>query len=958
MLYQKCQKGEFHMKFTKTAKLLTSLALAVIMIASLIVPAMAYQSAFKKGADVTAFSQTAKDKMAAMKDGDNIFALGEYDTATYNTAAKYTESGLCQFVYQHTDNKWGRALNNSSANGGSSTWAIDGMAKVGDGIIDGTIGYKKDGVMYFGIKESTAALVNANAETDKSDSKYYTLAGWEFAADFRVKGFKIYFGQSAYADDFDILVGHVEGDGIVWEVAFEGNNMKSKFTSVSETINALYSFEASFDRVYSGRFIQLATKSFDGTNTELRNGYNGYVCTEFEVYSTCVNHSMTEGVCTKCGALASGSDISTAAQFAKMVPGGTYNITADFTVSESYDGFTGVINGNGHTITATAPLFYTFNGTISDLTVDANITSARTATGAVAEYAESIIAENVTVTGSVTNTVGDAGGIVGNAASAKFDGCENYADVTAKLNAGGLAGKVGNNTTSGKGVKCADCANYGDITSTATSGGTVGGIVGWVGAKNNSFVSTFDSCANYGDVTGASSSSYPAAGIVAYVYGTAGKSYPVITDCLNSGDITNNSTNANSFASQIVGYCNCINTTLNKCFCLGTTTAEGGQTVVCGVSSAVPTDFANINVYFYGEEGTNYAPEFFTWSNGTADNRLALAAASDWGEDIEVTAEQFASGEVACDINTKAGKILVGQNIDNGETADAKPVLNGAKVYDLGEGKYSNYENGAAPAPTFAAQVAVGENISIILTVNTDAAVTVKDADGNDIALTVESADGPYVYRIYDITPQMMSDVFTISVEGADSVEFSIRDYCMSVLEKCEDEDICNFVENLLHYGAAAQVWADYNTENLADASLSAAAAPKLLTSTDKKWVANREYDGNVKVTAAGMYFDFQNSLYFKTSGEGVVTYKVNGGDAVNAATVDGAIGGIFAELSITELAQVYEVAVYDNGTLVGTLTYSGLSFIYSNQSKSGARGDFAKSMLNLYYSAMALIAE
>ena len=58
-----------------------------------------------------------------------------------------------------------------------------------------------------------------------------------------------------------------------------------------------------------------------------------------------------------------------------------------------------------------------------------------------------------------------------------------------------------------------------------------------------------------------------------------------------------------------------------------------------------------------------------------------------------VTAEQFASGEIAYKLQGTQTTHIWGQNIDNGETADAKPILGGAKVYEYNfdsEKKYSN----------------------------------------------------------------------------------------------------------------------------------------------------------------------------------------------------------------------------------------------------------------------------
>ena len=59
----------------------------------------------------------------------------------------------------------------------------------------------------------------------------------------------------------------------------------------------------------------------------------------------------------------------------------------------------------------------------------------------------------------------------------------------------------------------------------------------------------------------------------------------------------------------------------------------------------------------------------------------------------EVTAEQLASGEIAYKLQGTQATQIWGQNIDNGETADSKPRIGGAKVYGIiydGGGIYSN----------------------------------------------------------------------------------------------------------------------------------------------------------------------------------------------------------------------------------------------------------------------------
>ena len=65
---------------------------------------------------------------------------------------------------------------------------------------------------------------------------------------------------------------------------------------------------------------------------------------------------------------AEGTAINSAEDFKNMTADGKYYLAADITVSETYAGtFTGTLDGNGKTVTVSAPMFEQMNGTVKNL---------------------------------------------------------------------------------------------------------------------------------------------------------------------------------------------------------------------------------------------------------------------------------------------------------------------------------------------------------------------------------------------------------------------------------------------------------------------------------------------------------------------------------------------------------------------------------------------------------------
>lgn len=263
-----------------------------------------------------------------------------------------------------------------------------------------------------------------------------------------------------------------------------------------------------------------------------------------------------------------GTAIATAAEFAAMEPDGKYYLSADITISESYEKtFTGKFDGNGHTVTTTAPLFLLVNGTVCNLklegtirveagtTVEGNIVGAvanRACVGGNADF------YNIETRVSLTSFATGMAGIVGRGGNGTNDtyvltikNCTNYGAITTDFassnkDSGGMIGYfVGNHPSGVAQLVIEDCANYGIVNACGRPGGIVGVCDSSVTIKNcvnNAAVQAID---NY------------AGGIAARLGDNYGKldnskgTYILVENCVNNGDVSYSGTKA----TQVAGIC-------------------------------------------------------------------------------------------------------------------------------------------------------------------------------------------------------------------------------------------------------------------------------------------------------------------------------------------------------------------------------------------------------------------
>lgn len=261
-----------------------------------------------------------------------------------------------------------------------------------------------------------------------------------------------------------------------------------------------------------------------------------------------------------------GEAIETAEAFAAMDPDGTYYLAKSITLTETYSQqFTGKFNGNGKTITVSAPIFdQVMNATIENFTVasTAEVVTLTKNSGMVCSTAGGNttlrnITNNVSLNSANTFKVA---GIVGDFVSdpdatetpvITIDGCVNNGSITGAMRAGGIA--CGAATVAGTicNVNIINCKNTGNISS-----GKSGGIIGLGYYFTGKLI--LENCENSGAVT----SGDIAGGIVSHVGNVVAG--VTITGCRNSGEVT--STKAKKQAGGIIGLCQISDLSISDCF--------------------------------------------------------------------------------------------------------------------------------------------------------------------------------------------------------------------------------------------------------------------------------------------------------------------------------------------------------------------------------------------------------
>ena len=199
-----------------------------------------------------------------------------------------------------------------------------------------------------------------------------------------------------------------------------------------------------------------------------------------------------------------------------------------------------------------------------------------------------------------------------------------------------------------------------------------------------------------------------------------------------------------------------------------------------------------------------------------------------------------------------------------------------------------------------------------------------------DVAGVVQQ-DGRYKFSL-ELPPQYMADNVqaVLSYNGVivDQIDnYSIKAYAESQLSTASNE-LKQLISDMLHYGAAAQIYKEYNVENLANANVEGILDASTATpeATDFLLTNNEEVDSYPAYFAgAGVHFDNVNKLYVKLSTTENVTLTVNE-VAVKITGTTFYTDGI----QVTNFDETYTFVLSHGGVVMQTLTYSVNAYAYA----------------------------
>lgn len=543
--------------------------------------------------------------------------------------------------------------------------------------------------------------------------------------------------------------------------------------------------------------------------------------------------------------------------------------------------------------------------------------------------------------------------------------------------AGGIAGKI-------YGTQIENCHS----SATIYGNQQVGGIAG---------ISTDSSVKNSVN-SGNLFAKHRVGGIVGYMYLTD------VIGCINIGHIEISSAASVKYGGGIVGYVyNSFNNdgapdtnVIENCYALGT--IKGGENIriggiVAATGITVKNCFSGITIE--SDETFTAAMVVTILSGGSitdsyydnSKNKYGVFEEDDYGKSRGRTPEQLATGEVA---------YLLGEAWGQKIGTDAYPVLGGDTVYAI-EGKYCTgtpsgtyiYSNDAntegeggihshnaygycelCEVKITGALVTVGTDLTMSYFVELyDASII---GEGQNIAMIFTFNDrsvivtgvydeiaNEYIFAFEGIAPQCMADTIDANLvivnaeygniikDIAEKMDYSIKAYAEALLEKYSaDTALVQLVTDMLTYGAAAQQYAQHNTDALVTDGVVGLGTPSsaLPENTDKSLTTHVENPEGVRFTAATVWFDNVNKIGVKLSTPENARLFIDGVEVTLSDELYYYTEAIYA----TEFDKVYTFELYEGETLIQTLTYSVSSYVYSMMGKTEADGETPTAMAEL----------
>lgn len=241
------------------------------------------------------------------------------------------------------------------------------------------------------------------------------------------------------------------------------------------------------------------------------------------------------------------------------------------------------------------------------------------------------------------------------------------------------------------------------------------------------------------------------------------------------------------------------------------------------------------------------------------------------------------------------------------------------------------------------ASVTIGSDLSMNYYVNLGNNENIADykmiftMNGKETVVTEYTVkDGEYVFTFTGIAPQCIGDNISAKLYLGDELvsekaEYSVKAYAEALLSVATlGSELEKLVIDMLHYGAAAQQYKDYNTENLVNKGVasSTTAAPENDNGRELTETANED----VYFTAAGVRFDYNNKIYAKFTAASLegITVKINGEEA-DIESLGNNVYIIYTDaIYANGFADKYVIELVCEDETVQTLTYSINSYAFA----------------------------
>ena len=222
-----------------------------------------------------------------------------------------------------------------------------------------------------------------------------------------------------------------------------------------------------------------------------------------------------------------------------------------------------------------------------------------------------------------------------------------------------------------------------------------------------------------------------------------------------------------------------------------------------------------------------------------------------------------------------------------------------------------------------------------------------------------KTADGYYLLRA-EISAAQMNDFIVVMVmngrEIGSNTTYTVREYCDTILADSSHSQYHALVKAMLHYGAMAQMYFDYDTQNLANDGITDAAKAEVPESAEELIVTDSlnvlDFYG-----ASLVYRDRIAVRYYFTGNTTGLTYIANG-KVYTPVSKDGMYYIEIADILPQKLDQQITLTITDTDSNALTVSYGPMNYIVRmNEKGSVELQNLLKALYNYHLAARNLNA-